>query len=184
MVFVSFGLWNFSLYWKHFKTKYRNFPRFDPERALWILVRWMGFKKSGARYKEFNICVWLCFSLTRTTQKAQAQVDTRKTNMFVFLMLMPMLMSRVFWLAYAYVMLMLMRWWEPALRKTNMFVFLVSACTYAYAYVAVFTSENGADISISISSSPSANHSSLWPRLLRKVSQAKWRTLWRVNKGI
>ena len=65
-----------------------------------------GFKKSGARYKEFNICVWLCFSLTRTMQKAQAQVDTRKTNMFVFLMLM----SRVFSLAYAYVMLMLMRW--------------------------------------------------------------------------
>ena len=30
------------------------------------------------------------------------------------------------------------------IRKTNMFVFLVSAC--AYAYVAVFTSENGADI--------------------------------------
>ena len=147
------------------------FPDLTLNEPLWILVRWMGFKKSGARYKEFNICVRLCFSLTRTMQKAQAQVDTRKTNMFVFLMLM----SRVFSLAYAYVMLMLMRWWEPALRKTNMFVFFVSACTYAYAYVAVFTSENGADISISISSSPSTNHRSLWPRLLRKLSQAKLR---------
>ena len=33
-------------------------------------------------------------------------------------------------------------------RKTNMFVFLVSACAYAYGYVLVFTSENGANISI------------------------------------
>ena len=58
-------------------------------------------------------------------------------------------------------------------RITNIFVFLVSACAYAYGYVAFFTSENGANISITGNSSHSTDHKSLWPRLLRKVWQAK-----------
>ena len=42
-----------------------------------------------------------------------------------------------------------------------------SSCACAYAYVVALTSENGVEISTSISTSPLTNHRSLWPELMR-----------------
>ena len=42
-----------------------------------------------------------------------------------------------------------------------------SSCACAYAYVVALTSENGVEISTSISTRPLTNHRSLWPELMR-----------------
>ena len=53
------------------------------------------------------------------------------------------------------------------------------SCACTYAYVVALTSENGLDISTSISTRPWTNHRSLSPRLLADISNAiwPWRTL-------
>ena len=52
-----------------------------------------------------------------------------------------------------------------------------SSCACAYAYVVALTSENGVDISKSISTRPWTNHRSLWPRSHANISKLMWRTL-------
>ena len=52
-----------------------------------------------------------------------------------------------------------------------------SSCVCAYDYVVALTSENGVDISTSISTRPWTNHRSLWPRPHANISKAIWRTL-------
>ena len=52
-----------------------------------------------------------------------------------------------------------------------------SSCAFAYAYVVALTSQNGVDISTSISTRPWTNHRSLWPRPHANISKAIWRTL-------
>ena len=51
-----------------------------------------------------------------------------------------------------------------------------SSCACAYAYVVALTSENGVDISTSISTRPWTNHRPLWPRPHANISKAIWRT--------
>ena len=52
-----------------------------------------------------------------------------------------------------------------------------SSCACAYAYVVALTSENGVDITTSISTRPWINHRPLWPRPHANISKAIWRTL-------
>ena len=52
-----------------------------------------------------------------------------------------------------------------------------SSCACAYAYVVALTSENGVDISKSISTRPWTNQRSLWPRSHANMSKLTWRAI-------